>query len=68
MPIFEYSCESCECEFEYLQRSASDPDPKCPTCCKETVKRLISASAVRPAGIPKGSGGFKAPACKPSGG
>lgn len=68
MPIFEYHCESCDCEFEYLQLSANEPDPKCPTCCKAKVTRLISAGAVRPDGIPKGGGGFKAPACRPSGG
>ena len=33
---------------------------------KDVIK-LMSAAAVRPQGIPTGSGGFKEPACKPSG-
>ena len=68
MPIHEYHCESCNCDFEYLKLSDRDPDPQCPTCCGSKVKRLISAGSIRPAGIPSGRGGFKAPSCKPSGG
>jgi hypothetical protein len=47
--------------------SPADAPPICPKCdCKEVTK-LISAAAVRPHGIPTGSGGFKEPTCKPSG-
>ncbi|MFU8802486.1 MAG: FmdB family zinc ribbon protein [Bradymonadaceae bacterium] len=42
MPIYEYSCGSCEHVFEEIQRF-SDPDPEaCPECGKGPVRRLIS--------------------------
>ena len=66
MPIYEYQCKSCCHCFEQLILSPADP-PECPQCaCKDVIK-LISAASFRPQGIPSGSGGFKAPACKPSG-
>ena len=69
MPIYEYKCDKCKCEFEFLKLSSRDPDPKCPSCCSDKVQKLLSAGAVRPDGIPKGKGGFnKGPACRPSGG
>ncbi|MCP4748506.1 MAG: zinc ribbon domain-containing protein [Desulfobacteraceae bacterium] len=68
MPIHEYQCKKCSCEFEYLKLSSMDPLPRCPSCCSADVKRLISAGSFRPEGIPSGSGGFNLPKCKPSGG
>jgi putative FmdB family regulatory protein len=68
MPIYEFYCEKCQCEFERLVLSAQDPKPTCPTCCTDQVKKLVSAGAIRPAGIPAGSGGFTPPKCAPSGG
>ncbi len=68
MPIYEYVCQDCDHQFEYLKFSASDDDPQCPSCNSPKVRKLISAGAVRPNGIARGSGGFKAPSCAPSGG
>ena len=68
MPIYEYRCENCNCEVEYVKFKASDPEPLCPTCCKDNIQRLISAGAVRPDGIPTGKGGFNPPKCRPAGG
>lgn len=68
MPIYEYRCNKCECTFEHLALSVSEPAPECPTCCGTEVDKLMSAGAIRPNGIPTGSGGFSAPSCKPSGG
>lgn len=68
MPIFEYRCEKCQCEFEHLSLSDKDPVPECPTCCGHQVKKLLSAGAIRPDGIPKGAGGFKPPKCAATGG
>lgn len=67
MPIHEFLCEDCCCEFESLV-FARDPMPVCPGCSGQRIKKLISAGALRPNGIPTGGGGFKEPACKPSGG
>ena len=68
MPIYEYKCLQCQCEFEHLKLSVQDPEPQCPSCCTTNVQRLISAGAVRPDGIPSGKGGFTPPKCRPSGG
>jgi len=67
MPIYEYQCKRCRDCFEQLILSANDPPPVCPKCQCKDVEKLISAACVRPHGIPAGSGGFKEPACKPSG-
>jgi putative FmdB family regulatory protein len=68
MPIYEYQCTACCHTFESLQLKSSDPDPECPACNCHKVTKLMSAGAIRPGGIPSGSGGFKAPACKPAAG
>ena len=68
MPIYEYQCKACCHCFEELVNSSDAPAPQCPQCGCADVQRLMSAGCIRPQGIPSGSGGFKAPACKPSGG
>jgi putative FmdB family regulatory protein len=67
MPIYEYQCKACCHCFEELVLSSADSAPTCPECQCEDVEKLMSASCVRAHGIPSGPGGFKAPACKPSG-
>jgi putative FmdB family regulatory protein len=42
MPIYEYRCNTCASEFEFLQLQRDAPDPKCPACKAEGVQRLIS--------------------------
>ncbi len=68
MPIYEYRCNKCNCEFEHLKLTGGEPDPQCPSCCTDKVDRMLSAGAIRPAGIPSGKGGFTPPKCKSSGG
>ena len=68
MPIYEYRCDKCQCDFEYLQLTERDTDPSCPSCCGREVRRLMSSGSVRPQGIARGKGGFSAPTCRPSGG
>lgn len=68
MPIYEYQCTKCGCNFEYLKLSEGEPEPRCPSCCGTDVKRLISAGSIRAQGIPTGGGGFKGSGCRPSGG
>ncbi|MCW7753592.1 zinc ribbon domain-containing protein [Desulfobotulus sp. H1] len=62
MPIYEFSCTKCSHTFELLM-GLKDPVPRCPACGYEKTKRLMSCGAIRPDGIPKGSGGFHAPSC-----
>lgn len=68
MPIYEYACDACQCRFEKLVFASDQSEIHCPTCCSPDVRKLISAGSFRPEGIPTGKGGFKPPACKPSGG
>jgi putative FmdB family regulatory protein len=67
MPIYEYRCNSCSCQFEILVLSCSDPEPTCPGCEGKDVEKLMSAGCFRPQGIARGKGGFSSqPACKPN--
>lgn len=66
MPIFEYQCKACCHLFEQLEFASDTHSPLCPVCKCGDVQKLISAGAVRPHGIPSGSGGFTPPPCKPS--
>ena len=68
MPIYEYQCDACGHCFEEIVFSSRAPKPKCPKCGCAGVQKLMSAGCVRAQGIPTGSGGFKTPSCKPSGG
>lgn len=68
MPIYEYHCDTCDCNFETLVLSRSDEETECPQCCGDNITKLMSASSCRPNGIPTGSGGFDAPNCSPAGG
>ena len=61
MPIYEYTCKSCDARFEKLVRSMSDEDAKvaCPTCKSTKTARSMSAFAVSSAAA---SGKSSAPA------
>ncbi len=47
MPIYEYTCVSCEHQFETIQRVAEDPLEDCPECGKAELKKLVSVAAFR---------------------
>jgi len=47
MPIYEYQCEACGHILETLQKISEAPLTKCPECGKDSLKKLISASAFR---------------------
>ena len=51
MPIYEYSCLSCECRFEALVSLSSETvDTFCPKCGSET-KREVSLFALISRGL-----------------
>jgi putative FmdB family regulatory protein len=57
VPIYEYVCMSCESHFEELVGMLG-PDPDCPDCGSEKVKKQISAFAAHgTAGQPSFGGG-----------
>ncbi len=55
MPIYEYQCQSCEHEFETLQKMSDDNLVDCPECNEPKLKKLISAAAFKL----KGSGWYE---------
>jgi putative FmdB family regulatory protein len=47
MPIYEYTCKSCDKSFEHLQRTMADgPKPPCPACGSKQTSRKVSVFAV----------------------
>lgn len=50
MPFYEYECSACKFYVEALQKISDPPMKKCPSCKKQTLKRLVSAPAFRLAG------------------
>jgi putative FmdB family regulatory protein len=44
MPIFEYTCQSCNHRFEHLTRA--DREPVCPACEGHTLNKHLSTFAV----------------------
>jgi putative FmdB family regulatory protein len=55
MPIYEYGCPECGHQFEITQKISEAPLKKCPECGKETLEKLISATAFHL----KGGGWYK---------
>ena len=56
MPIYEYVCQSCEHEFEEMQRFSDAPLEQCPSCKEESsFQRKVSKSAFHL----KGGGWYK---------
>ena len=48
MPIYEYSCDECREEFEFLVRG--DERPNCPVCGGHQLVKEFSVSAAHSAG------------------
>ena len=49
MPIFEYQCGACGCQFERLIRPTRGPSPDmagCPACGSLNLQQLVSSFAV----------------------
>jgi putative FmdB family regulatory protein len=45
MPIYEYQCQSCGHQFEYLVLPSSS-EPECPSCHHHDLQKMISLCAV----------------------
>jgi len=52
MPIYEYYCDTCGKDFEYLV-FGNDKPKNCPSCNSDKVNKLMSACGF----LSKGSGG-----------
>lgn len=55
MPFYEYECGNCKFYSEVMQKISEAPLRKCPSCGRNTFKRLISAPVFRL----KGSGWYE---------
>lgn len=47
MPIYEYQCQSCEHEFETLQKMSDPLLTDCPACHEQALRKKVSAAAFR---------------------
>lgn len=54
MPIYEYRCLECGFQDEFLQKISEPQLTVCPTCGKETFRKLLSAAGFQL----KGSGWY----------
>ena len=54
MPIYEYRCLECGFQEEYLQKVSEPQLTVCPTCGKESFRKLVSAAGFQL----KGSGWY----------
>jgi putative FmdB family regulatory protein len=45
VPIYEYQCSDCQCEFETLVRKGAVP--ACPKCGSSKLERQISLPAIK---------------------
>ena len=69
MPIYEYTCQSCQTRFDQLVRSMSNTDPqKCPKCGSAKTVRALSVFAVGAESAGKSSAAADAPMCGRCGG
>ena len=47
MPLYEYRCDTCEHEFEALQKMSDESLIHCPACDEATLRKLVSAAGFR---------------------
>ena len=66
MPIYEYRCLECGFQDEYLQKVTEPQLTVCPTCGKETFKKLLSAAGFQLKGSGWYATDFKNSGAKPA--
>ena len=54
MPIYEYRCEACGFQKEFLQRISDAPLKDCPECGKQSFTKMVTAAGFQL----KGSGWY----------
>ena len=47
MPFYEYACESCGAQTEFLQKISDPPETVCPQCHAASLVKHISAAGFR---------------------
>src|ERR671914_434787 len=66
MPIYEYRCEACGHQEEFLQRVSEPPLTECPVCQKPTFSKLLSAAGFQLKGSGWYATDFKNKSSKPA--
>lgn len=67
MPVYEYTCQSCNKKFDQLVRSMSDDrKPACPECGSKKTAKALSVFAVGAEGATRSAA--EAPMCGRCGG
>ncbi|HJY75190.1 MAG TPA: zinc ribbon domain-containing protein [Burkholderiales bacterium] len=66
MPIYEYRCQACGHQEEFLQRVSEPPLTECPICRKPTFQKLLSAAGFQLKGSGWYATDFKNKASKPA--
>lgn len=42
---YDYECTACTTQFQEEQRISDPPITRCPKCCQDTARRLISGGS-----------------------
>src|SRR5262245_60407363 len=58
MPTYEYGCQGCGHQLEEFQKITDPPLVTCPQCGKDSLERLISATAFHLKGSGWGKDGY----------
>ena len=66
MPIYEYRCESCGHQQEFLQKVSDAPLKTCPQCGKPSLTKLLSAAGFQLKGSGWYATDFKGSGAKPA--
>ena len=66
MPIYEYRCDSCGFQKEFLQKLSDPPHSGCPECGQESFKKLLSAAGFQLKGSGWYATDFKSSGNKPA--
>lgn len=66
MAIYEYRCDSCGHQKEFLQRMSDAPVAECPECGKRTFNRLLNAAGFQLKGTGWYATDFKNTGAKPA--
>ncbi len=66
MPIYEYRCSDCGFENEVLQKVSEPALTVCPSCAKDTLRKLVSAAGFQLKGSGWYATDFKNSGAKPA--
>jgi putative FmdB family regulatory protein len=66
MPIYEYRCEACGHQEEFLQKVSEPPLTECPVCHKNSFSKLLSAAGFQLKGSGWYATDFKNKSAKPA--